>query len=120
MLRFGLPPACMASSDLNLLETHQLETTYTFCCVSCGGFFSRLQFLCSQVSISTRRFPRMKVRSLIAALLTVGMAVAACGQGRGKAEVTINGKTVTIDYGRPELKGRDMLGKATPGTIWRF
>ena len=62
----------------------------------------------------------MKVRSLIAALLTVGMAVAACGQGRGKAEVTINGKTVTIDYGRPELKGRDLLSKATPGMVWRF
>jgi hypothetical protein len=48
------------------------------------------------------------------------MTVAACAQGRGKAEVTINGKAVSIDYGRPELKGRDMLGKATPGTIWRF
>jgi hypothetical protein len=62
----------------------------------------------------------MKLRSLTAAFLTVGMAVAACAQGRGNTEVTINGKKVSISYGRPELKGRDMLGKAAPGTIWRF
>ena len=62
----------------------------------------------------------MKLRSLVAALLTVGLAVAGCAQGRGNTEVTINGKKVSISYGRPELKGRDMLGKAPPGTIWRF
>jgi hypothetical protein len=39
---------------------------------------------------------------------------------RGKAELTLNGNTMTIDYGRPSLQGRDMLGQAPPGTVWRL
>lgn len=40
--------------------------------------------------------------------------------GRGMAEVTLSGGKVSIDYGRPEMKGRDMLAKAPDGFIWRF
>jgi hypothetical protein len=50
-------------------------------------------------------------------LVTIGLAQ---DSNRGTTEVTIKGKKVSIDYGRPQLKGRDMLGKATPGTVWRF
>ena len=38
---------------------------------------------------------------------------------RGTAETSIDGKKVSVEYGRPSLKGRDMLGKAPTGTIWR-
>ena len=38
---------------------------------------------------------------------------------RGAAEVTIHGKKITIDYGRPSLNGRDMIGQMMPGMIWR-
>jgi len=64
----------------------------------------------------------MKLRSVIAALIAASIAAVACAQGpnRGTTEVSINGKTVSIDYGRPSLRGRDMLGKATPGTVWRL
>jgi hypothetical protein len=51
-----------------------------------------------------------------------GLAVAQQGQPRGKAEATINGKKVVIDYGRPALKGRtlDALMKDLPeDRIWR-
>jgi Protein of unknown function (DUF2911) len=51
-----------------------------------------------------------------------GLALAQQGQPRGKAEATINGKKVTIEYGRPALKGRtlDALMKDLPeDRIWR-
>ena len=40
--------------------------------------------------------------------------------GRGTAEVTLSGGKVSIDYGRPEMKGRDMLAMAPAGYVWRF
>lgn len=40
--------------------------------------------------------------------------------GRGMAEVTLSGGKVSIDYGRPEMKGRDMLAMAPDGFVWRF
>jgi hypothetical protein len=57
------------------------------------------------------------------ALVAVALPLAAQqGQPRGKAETTINGKKVVIDYGRPALKGRtlDQLMKDLPADrIWR-
>ena len=39
---------------------------------------------------------------------------------RGKAEATVKGKKISIDYGRPALQGRDMLAMAQPGMVWRL
>lgn len=40
--------------------------------------------------------------------------------GRGMVEVALSGGKVSIDYGRPEMKGRDMLAMAPAGFVWRF
>ena len=57
---------------------------------------------------------------VLAALAAATLPLEAHGNERGKAEVAISGKTVSIDYGRPSLNGRDMLGKAEVGKPWRL
>jgi Protein of unknown function (DUF2911) len=55
------------------------------------------------------------------ALLVTGTAASlAHGNDRGEAKATIGKAQVTIDYGRPTLKGRDMLNKIKPGQVWRL
>jgi len=53
-------------------------------------------------------------------LLLAAVPVAAHGAPRGEAKLQLNGKNVAIDYGRPSLNGRDMLGKAEVGQTWRM
>jgi hypothetical protein len=65
----------------------------------------------------------MNLRKLTfcAATLCALVAIAvAQGAARGKAEATVNGKAITIDYGRPSLKGRDILSLAPQGMVWRL
>lgn len=59
--------------------------------------------------------------------LTVALALALPGcaaNGRGKSEITVNGKTVSVDYGRPTLHGRtiqQMLAMpSATGKFWRL
>ena len=39
---------------------------------------------------------------------------------RGTAEATVKNQKLSIDYGRPALKGRDLLAKAPDGMVWRL
>jgi len=59
---------------------------------------------------------------LATATLIVLMSSASMAHGaeRGSVKVTINGTHVSIDYGRPALKGRDMLEQIRPGQLWRI
>ena len=58
----------------------------------------------------------------LAVLLAVTLPLLA-KNGRGKTEIMLNGKTVSIDYGRPSLHGRtvgQMLSQLKPGQFWRL
>ena len=61
-----------------------------------------------------------KLFSCAATLCALVAIVVAQGAARGKAEATVNGKAITIDYGRPSLKGRDILSLAPQGMVWRL
>ena len=62
--------------------------------------------------------------------MTFGLAVALAmtlplqaANARGKTEITLNGKTVSVDYGRPTLHGRtvdQMLSQLKEGEFWRL
>ena len=54
-------------------------------------------------------------------LLTGILATSLMAQGaRGKAELKAGTGMITIDYGRPSLKGRDMIGQLKTGDVWRM
>lgn len=54
-------------------------------------------------------------------LLAAFVAAPAAAQGaRGKAEMKAGSGSITIDYGRPSLKGRDMLSQLQEGAFWRM
>ena len=64
----------------------------------------------------------MRLRGLISMIAVLCLAGAAFAQGgeRGTATATVKGKSLSISYGRPELKGRDILSLAPVGTVWRL
>jgi Protein of unknown function (DUF2911) len=54
-------------------------------------------------------------------LLTGALAAPVMAQGlRGKAELKAGTGTIAIEYGRPSLKGRDMIGQLKTGDVWRM
>jgi hypothetical protein len=92
----------------------------------CGEFIiddGRLRMLYGPI---TRR-ETMK-RFLIAVLAMAVMVVVAesgfaQGNPRGMAKISVGGKAISVEYGRPSLKGRsvgDLLQQLKPGDFWRL
>ena len=67
-----------------------------------------------------------RLMTAVLSVLTIAcLAITAFAQGnpRGTSKLMINGKTVSVDYGRPSLKGRttdELLGQLKPGALWRL
>jgi len=60
--------------------------------------------------------------AVLAAALVVSASAQPAGgpPARGKAEMKAGAGSITIDYGRPSLKGRDMLSQLQEGAFWRM
>lgn len=63
----------------------------------------------------------MNLKKALALTFCVFLVVSCFAQGnRGKAELKAGNGSITIDYGRPVLKGRDMLSQLPVGQFWRM
>ena len=62
----------------------------------------------------------MRRNALLMVVLAVTARAPAYPADRGEARATVAGRAVAIDYGRPTLKGRDMLAQAEVGKPWRL
>ena len=62
----------------------------------------------------------MKFIHAVALAGTLSASMTAAQEVRGEAKATVAGKSVAVEYGRPTLAGRDMLGMAKAGTPWRM
>ncbi len=63
----------------------------------------------------------MTLKKVLAFAVCVLFALSCFAQGtRGKAELKAGAGLITVDYGRPSLKGRDMLAQLPVGQSWRM
>lgn len=61
-----------------------------------------------------------KVATLLVALAVAGAAAVSLAQVNPRGKATLDGGAVSIDYGRPSAKGRDVMGMIQPGSSWRM
>ena len=67
-----------------------------------------------------KRLTRTSLSLAAIALFSLGATLLIAQGSRGEASATIGSAHVSIDYGRPMLKGRDPLSMITPGMAWRM
>ncbi len=62
--------------------------------------------------------------AMLGAIVLGGLAMTAhAANARGTAKLALNGKNVTVEYGKPALKGRtveSLLGQLPAGQVWRL
>ena len=72
-----------------------------------------------------KKSPRLAVTAATVLGIALGVAALAHGEDKrasphDKTSATVGGKRITIEYGRPYKKGRDIFGALVPwGKVWR-
>lgn len=69
-----------------------------------------------------RRVPDVEIEPLVNRWAALDAAGRSFGElsGRGQAAANVDGASITIDYGRPEVRGRVIFGHVVPfGEVWR-
>ncbi|PYU95114.1 MAG: hypothetical protein DMG25_05255 [Acidobacteria bacterium] len=76
------------------------------------------------MSMSKEKIMKRLLIAIVGLVLFCACAGTAPAQNaRGAAELKLHGKAVSVEYGRPALKGRkveDMLGQLPAGEVWRL
>jgi hypothetical protein len=69
-----------------------------------------------------KEMTRMNLKKTLAFAVGILLAATCLAQfgARGKAELKAGSGSITIDYGQPSLKGRDMLSQLKEGSFWRM
>jgi len=91
--------------------------------IACRGHIQQLIFFGAHIAIRHEEYDEMTIRKALVCVVVILITMPVFAQmngARGTAEVTINGKKITINYGRPNLQGRDVLSLATVGMVWRL
>ncbi len=57
---------------------------------------------------------------ILVAIVSIAVVSTSFANDRGVAALTLAGASISIDYGRPTLTGRDLLALARPGLVWRL
>jgi hypothetical protein len=92
----------------------------------CCAFSSQAQTAATPASNATPASPASNATPAAPAAPASNAMPAAAPQGqkeapapRADASVNVKGKKNSINYGRPAMKGRDLLAQAPVGTVWR-
>jgi hypothetical protein len=60
------------------------------------------------------------MKSLLLGLVAISFMLPACAQNRKSPHETVSSENVSVTYGRPAKKGRDIFGALVPyGKVWR-
>jgi hypothetical protein len=65
----------------------------------------------------------MNLKRVLASAGCILLAISCLAQmnmSRGKAELKAGDASITVDFGQPALKGRDMLSQLKEGSFWRM
>ncbi len=57
---------------------------------------------------------------ILFAMVSIALVSTSFANDRGVTALTLAGESISIDYGRPTLTGRDLLALARPGLVWRL
>jgi hypothetical protein len=60
------------------------------------------------------------VLAFVGLICVLAVTSSLVAQANPRGEATLGGGKVTIDYGRPSAKGRDVMAMISPGSYWRM